>query len=114
MTQSWSPLGGSDRAGWGPASKPNTLLHDPLLTEIGEAHGKTAAQVMIRWHLQNGLVVIPKSVHEERIRQNIDVFDFELTADQLSALDALDTGIRGGPEPDAITLDTFGMPIPEA
>ncbi len=94
VTQSWSPLGGSDRAGWGPASKPNTLLHDPLLTEIGEAHGKTAAQVMIRWHLQNGLVVIPKSVHEERIRQNIDVFDFELTGEEFERIASLDTGQR--------------------
>lgn len=100
VTQSWSPLGGSDRAGWGPASKPNTLLHDSLLTEIGEAHGKTAAQVMIRWHLQNGLVVIPKSVHEERIRQNIDVFDFELTGEEFERIASLDTGQRVGKDPD--------------
>ncbi len=99
-TQSWSPLGGTDRQGWGPGSKPNTLLHDPLLTEIGATHGKSAAQVIIRWHLQNGLIVIPKSVHEERIRQNIDVFDFELSGDELERIAGLDTGLRVGNDPD--------------
>jgi len=100
VTESWSPLGGSDRQGWGPASKPNTLLGDPLLTGIGAAHGKTAAQVMIRWHIQNGLVVIPKSVHEDRIRQNIDVFDFELTGGEIEQIAGLDNGQRVGKDPD--------------
>jgi diketogulonate reductase-like aldo/keto reductase len=77
-------------------------------------HGKTPAQVMLRWHLQQGRSAIPKSTKPERIAQNIDVFDFELTNDELSAIDALDTGRRGGPEPEAITLDNFGRPVPEA
>ncbi len=99
-TQSWSPLGGTDSRGWGSASKPNTLLRDPLLTEIGAGHGKSAAQVIIRWHLQNGLIAIPKSVHEDRIRQNIDVFDFELSGQELEQIATLDTGVRVGKDPD--------------
>jgi diketogulonate reductase-like aldo/keto reductase len=69
---------------------------------------------MLRWHLQRGRSVIPKSTKPARIAENVDVFDFELTAEQLDALDALDTGTRGGPEPDVVTLETFGRDIPEA
>ena len=68
---------------------------------------------MLRWHLQQGRSVIPKSTKPARIAENLDVFDFELTADELAAIDALDTGVRGGPEPEAITLEAFGRPIPE-
>ena len=68
---------------------------------------------MLRWHLQRGRSVIPKSTKPQRIAENIDVFDVDLTLDQLAAIDALDTGRRGGPEPEAITLESFGMPIPE-
>ncbi len=71
------------------------------------------AQVMLRWGIQQGRSVIPKSTKPHRIAENIDVFDFELTADELAAIDALDTGSRGGPEPEAITLESFGRPIPE-
>ena len=69
---------------------------------------------MIRWHLQEGRSAIPKSVRAERIAENFDVFGFELTAEELKVLDTLDTGVRGGPEPDQITLESFGRPIPEA
>lgn len=68
---------------------------------------------MLRWHLQQGRSVIPKSTRPERIAENIDVFDFDLTDDQLTAIDQLDTGQRGGPEPSSITLENFGRPIPE-
>ena len=80
---------------------------------LAAAHGKTPAQVLLRWGLQHGRSVIPKSTKPGRIAENIDVFDFELTADEMTAIDALDTGKRGGPEPDAITLETFGRDIPE-
>ena len=69
---------------------------------------------MIRWHLQEGRSAIPKSVRPERIAENFDVFDFELTLAERKALDALDTGVRGGPEPDDVTLEAYGRPIPEA
>jgi len=69
---------------------------------------------MIRWHLQEGRSAIPKSVRPERITENFDVFDFELTTAELKALDGLDTGVRGGPGPDDITLEAYGRPIPEA
>ena len=87
---------------------------DPVIGEIAKAHGRSPAQVMLRRHLQQGRSVIPKSTRPARIAENIDVFDFELTGEQLAAIDALDTGKRGGPQPADITLETFGRPIPEA
>jgi diketogulonate reductase-like aldo/keto reductase len=69
---------------------------------------------MLRWHLQEGRSVIPKSTKPERIAENIDVFNFELTPGELTSIDALDTDQRGGPEPEAMTLAAFGRPIPEA
>ena len=109
-TQAWSPIGGiTSYRGTG-----TSTFDDPAITAIATAYGKTPAQVMIRWHLQEGRSAIPKSVRPERIAENFDVFDFELTAAELKTLDALDTGVRGGPEPDDITLENFGRPIPEA
>jgi 2,5-diketo-D-gluconate reductase A len=69
---------------------------------------------MLRWGLQEGRSVIPKSTKPARIAENIDVFDFELSTDQLAAIQALDTDRRGGPAPEAITLEVFGREIPEA
>jgi diketogulonate reductase-like aldo/keto reductase len=69
---------------------------------------------MLRWGLQQGRSVIPKSTKPSRIAENIDVFDFELSDDEMSAIDALETGRRGGPEPEAITLEAFGRDIPDA
>ncbi|QNG17454.1 aldo/keto reductase [Rhodococcus triatomae] len=102
--ESWSPLGGTSNSGWGSASKPNTLLADPIIARIADRHSKTPAQILIRWHLQNGLIVIPKSVHEERIAQNIDVYDFELTDLDLSEIDTLDDGTRVGAHPDELNI----------
>jgi len=111
LTQAWSPIGGITSYR-GDASK--RTFDDPVILGIAEQHAKSAAQVMLRWHLQEGRSAIPKSVRAERIAENLDVFDFELTGEQLAAIDALDTGVRGGPEPADIRLDNFGMPIPEA
>jgi diketogulonate reductase-like aldo/keto reductase len=94
--------------------KNTSTLQDPVIGEIAQAHDKTVAQVMLRWHLQQGRSAIPKSTKPQRIAENFDVFDFELTGEQLEAIDGLDTGTRGGPEPADITMATFGMPIPEA
>jgi diketogulonate reductase-like aldo/keto reductase len=90
-----------------------SVFDDPAITKIAEAHGKSPAQVMLRWHLQAGRSAIPKSVKAQRIAENFDVFDFTLAPDQTAAIDALDTGVRGGPEPEAVTLEAFGRDIPE-
>jgi 2,5-diketo-D-gluconate reductase A len=89
-TQSWSPLG------------QGRLLRDPTVLRIAARHGRTAAQVVIRWHLDNGLSVIPKSAHPERIRENIGVFDFRLVPRELALMAGLDrVDGRIGPDPSA-------------
>ncbi|MFI6586357.1 aldo/keto reductase [Embleya sp. NPDC050493] len=90
-TEAWSPLG-----------QGGELLADPVIAEAARAHGRTAAQVVLRWHLQLGNIVIPKSVTPSRIRENFEVFDFELTAQELDAINALDRGGRLGPDPDTL------------
>ncbi|MEH0400296.1 aldo/keto reductase [[Kitasatospora] papulosa] len=89
-TEAWSPLA------------QGALLDDEVLTSLAGRHGKSPAQVVLRWHLQLGNVVIPKSVTPARIRQNIDVFDFELSADDMEAIAGLDRGMRTGPDPDTL------------
>jgi 2,5-diketo-D-gluconate reductase A len=111
LTQAWSPIGGITFYRDG---QHGSTLEDPAIGGIAKAHGKTPAQVMLRWHLQEGRSAIPKSTKPHRIAENFAVFDFDLTDDEIAAIDALDTGVRGGPEPDAITLESFGREIPEA
>jgi diketogulonate reductase-like aldo/keto reductase len=111
LNQAWSPIGGITFYRDG---SHGSTLKDPLIGKLAATHGKTAAQVMLRWHLQQDRQVIPKSVTPSRIAENFAVFDFELSADELAAIDALDTGIRGGPEPEDITREKFGFQIPEA
>jgi diketogulonate reductase-like aldo/keto reductase len=111
LTQAWSPIGGITFYREGDHT---STLQDPVIGGVAQAHGKTPAQVMLRWGIQHGRSVIPKSTKPNRIAENIDVFDFELTPDEMAAIDALDTGRRGGPEPDVITLEAFGLEIPEA
>ena len=110
LTQAWSPIGGITHYRDG---KHSSTLQDPVIGEIAAAHGKSPAQVMLRWGVQQGRSVIPKSTKPARIAENLDVFDFDLSADELAAIDALDTGQRGGPEPEVITLESFGRLIPE-
>lgn len=113
LNQAWSPIGGiTFYPGFG--ENRVSVLDDSTIARIAEAHGKTPAQVMLRWHLQQGRQVIPKSVTPSRIAENFDVFDFELTADELAAIDGLDTGVRGGPEPESINRENFAIDIPEA
>ncbi len=88
VTEAWSPLARGE------------VLEDPVIARIAEAHGKTPGQAVIRWHLQIGNVVIPKSVTPERIEQNFDVFDFELSEPEMGAIEQLDVGERIGPDPD--------------
>ena len=110
LTQAWSPIGGITFYRDGGKS----TLQDETLLKIAKKHGKSAAQVMLRWHLQQGRSAIPKSTRPERIAENFNVFDFELAPEELDAIDALDTGVRGGPEPELITSEGFGRVIPEA
>jgi 2,5-diketo-D-gluconate reductase A len=88
VTEAWSPLA------------QGAVLDDPVLTEIAEAHDKTPGQVVLRWHLQLGNVVFPKSVTPERIEENYDIFDFHLTDDEMEQIEGLDAGERIGPDPD--------------
>lgn len=84
---------------WGPLGQGN-LISEPTINHIADKHGKTAAQVMIRWHLQNDIVVIPKSVTPSRIVENTQVFDFELSLDEMNQIDSLNLGERYGSNPD--------------
>lgn len=88
ITEAWSPLA---QAG---------VLGDPAVLRIATAHDRTPAQVVLRWHVQQGRIVIPKSVTPSRITENLRIFDFELTADELDAIDALESDGRTGPHPD--------------
>ena len=90
VTEAWSPLARG------------LAVANPVLAAIGEKYGKSAAQVTLRWHLQNGLVVIPKSNSVERIRENSLVFDFELDAEDLAQIATLETGTRTGSNPDTV------------
>jgi diketogulonate reductase-like aldo/keto reductase len=88
VTEAWSPLA------------QGAVLDDPAIVEIAEAHERTPGQVVIRWHLQLGNVVFPKSVTQERIEQNFDVFGFHLSDAEMERIEALDAGERTGPDPD--------------
>ena len=77
---------------WGPfAEERNDFFKNPVLQEIGEAHGKTLAQTTLRYLLQRGVIIIPKSTHKERMKENLDIFDFELSAEDMKRIEALDT-----------------------
>ncbi len=88
---------------WSPLTRARSL-DNPVITEIARRHGRTSAQVILRWDIQLGVVTIPKSVHRERILENSRVFDFELTPEEMARITALDTGSRIGPHPDNITF----------
>ncbi|MDY0912939.1 aldo/keto reductase [Rathayibacter festucae] len=113
LTQAWSPIGGiTFYPGWGDERR--SVMDDATIGAIAAEHGKSPAQVMLRWHLQQGRSAIPKSTNPERIAANIDVFDFELSDDELARIDALDTGVRSGPDPDVERPALFERTIPEA
>ena len=88
VTEAWSPIA------------QGAVLDEPALAEIAEAHGKTTAQVVLRWHVQLGNVVFPKSATPERVAENFAIFDFHLSGDEMAAIEELDAGERMGPDPD--------------
>lgn len=111
LTQAWSPMGGITHYYGAEATSTFT---DQTLVSIGQRHGKTPAQVMLRWHIQQGRQVIPKSTRTARIAENFDIFDFSLTDDELVSIDALDKGVRGGPDPEQPQPTFLARSIPEA
>jgi 2,5-diketo-D-gluconate reductase A len=108
ITQASSPIGGIRHYNGDTA----TPLTDPTIQAIGEAYGKTPAQVTLRWHIQQGRSAIPKSVRADRIAENFDIFDFALTDSELARIDALTIGDTI--DPDQMDFDSFGIVIPEA
>ncbi|MCB8877938.1 aldo/keto reductase [Acidisoma silvae] len=113
VTQAWSPIGGVNR--YGQKAKISTEVSDPLshatVVRLAAKYGKTSAQIILRWQIELGVSPIPKSVRPERIAENIDIFDFALAAEDVVAVSALDTGTRGGWDPDHVDLQTFGTII---
>lgn len=99
VTQAWSPIGGALIYHPEERALPHVLKHETI-TAIAAQQGKTPAQVVIRWHLQHGRSAIPKSVHENRIVENFNVFDFRLTDEEIQAIDSLDAAMRVGPDPE--------------
>ena len=90
VTEAWSPLA------------KGTALKDPVIEEIAAEHGRTPGQVVLRWHVQLGNVVFPKSMTPSRLQENIDIWDFELSQEELDRIEALDRGERTGPDPDSL------------
>ena len=95
IPESWSPLGGSV-----PGEVRSMIIEEPMLAEIGKKYGKSPAQVILRWNIDLGIVTIPKSISAARIRENLDIFDFELTADEIAKIDSLNTNQRTGADPE--------------
>jgi len=100
IPESWSPLGGTA----GTEGVRDNLLDNEVLKSIGAKYGKSPAQVILRWNIDLGVVAIPKSVTPSRIKDNINIFDFALTADEITAIDALNKNQRVGPDPDKFSF----------
>lgn len=112
LTQAWSPIGGiTFYPGYGDERR--NVMKDPIISEIAHVHGKTPAQVMLRWHLQQGRAAIPKSVNPGRIAENFDVFDFSLSDNELVRINGLDSGERSGPDPENPPARYYDLVVPE-
>jgi diketogulonate reductase-like aldo/keto reductase len=111
-TQAWSPIGGV--YGWAGENAAIPPLLNDAIRAIAETHAKTPAQVILRWHLQQGRSAIPKSVNPDRIAANLDVSDFDLTPAELQTIATLDTGQRAAIDPDQVTPEAIDLTIDEA
>jgi diketogulonate reductase-like aldo/keto reductase len=109
-TQAWSPLGASVRR-LGEAAKVQDPLADERVARIAARYEKSAAQVVLRWHFQNGVAAIPKAFSLDHIAANIDIFDFTLNRVDMDAIAAIDTGMRSGPDPEAVDKRTFPITV---
>ena len=107
VTQAWSPIGGILVYRPGEGDAPRGPLSDPVITDLAAKYGKTPAQVVLRWHIEHGFSAIPKSVKAHRIAENFDLFDFALEVDEVAAIDTLDKGVRGGPDPELLSPETY-------
>jgi len=100
ITQAWSPIGGVHRYFTDKPEEANDPLKNAAITSLADKYHKTPAQIILRWHVERGHSVIPKSVHEKRIHENGDVFDFALTDQEIPTINALNRDERGGPNPE--------------
>src|SRR5688500_7904348 len=103
----WSPLGGVNRYSPADADAVKNPLEHPTIVERAASYQKTPAQVVLRWHIEHGVSATPKSVKPQRVAENIDLFDFALAPDEVTAIDALDTGVRGGPDPELVDTKLY-------
>jgi diketogulonate reductase-like aldo/keto reductase len=112
VTQAWSPIGGVKRYGAKVSTEgAQDPLSHPTVVWLAKKYGKTPAQIVLQWQIELGTSPIPKSVRSERIAENIDIFDFALTSEEVQAINALDTGERGGPDPEQVNPQTFSITI---
>jgi len=111
VTEAWSPLGGVNVYRPADPDDVKNPLEAPPVTSLATKYAKTPAQVILRWHIEHGVVAIPKSVKPHRIEENFDVFDFALSADDVASIDALDTGVRGGPDPESISPASYPFKV---
>ena len=117
VTQAWSPIGGVNRYGAKAAKEARAAreAHDPLshptVLLLAEKYRRTPAQIVLRWQIELGTSPIPKSVRSERIAENIDIFDFALASEDVQAINALDAGERGGPDPEQVDAQTFHVTV---
>lgn len=106
-TESWSPIGGGFINLPKDPTKVIRLLEEKTIVELGQKYKKMPAQIVLRWHIQHGFITIPKAQHYEHLLKNIDIFRFELTADEMAAIDALNRDLRSGPDPKAFDVPAF-------
>ncbi|MFL6675797.1 MAG: aldo/keto reductase [Massilia sp.] len=112
ITQAWSPIGGVNRY-FGGQRTSDDPLHHPFITGLAQKYGKTPAQVILRWQIELGNAVIPKSVHAARIRENAAIFDFRLEIGEVESINSLDRDKRGGPDPEQVSPEMFDFRIPD-
>jgi diketogulonate reductase-like aldo/keto reductase len=108
LTEAWSPLGNSVRKFGEKSADP---LTNPTVVSLAKKRGKTPAQIVLRWHIEHGTCVIPKSFTPARIAENINVFDFALSPEEVASIDALDTDKRSGPDPETVHAKSFPITV---
>ncbi|MCC8495803.1 aldo/keto reductase [Xanthomonas hortorum] len=113
VTQAWSPLGGVNVYAAPADEDARNILTHPTVVALAIQHRRTPAQIVLRWHLEHGTSVIPKSVNPERIIENSAIFDFKLGADVVARIDAIHDGRRGGPDPELVSTQLFAATIPD-